>query len=383
MRILFASWYVGLGGGETDLLTLAHDLDPQTYTPHLLLPRMGVLGERWQAAGWPVHILPYRGASTWFIPALWARFPVVQRMTDLLRKQQIDVVHSNYHTLPLIAPAAWRAGVPVVWTCHGWWFRPKFWQRAFFRALLAVARSQAIRDGFLGQPPFMSPQRLPVVYSGIDITRFQPDAQAAHAIRAELGIAADRPLVSMVARFQSVKGHETFQQVARLILQQMPDVCFVVAGEDVFGVAADSAYKQRVLSAHENDPLLRDNLRYIGFRDDVERLMAASDVVVCASDFESYGKANLEAMACGTPVVSTNRGGPSETVREDETGYLVPPRNPQALAEGVIDLLTHPEKRMQMGRAARAHVVAHFSAQATTRAYVSLFRRSLTEFCEL
>ena len=376
-NILFASWYVGLGGGETDLLTLAHDLNPDAYRPHLLLPRMGTLGERWQAAGWPVHTLPYRGASTWFIPALWARFPVVKRMAALLQAQQIDLVHSNYHTLPLIAPAARRAGVPVVWTCHGWWFRPKPWQRAFFRRIPGVARSQAIRDGFLGDPPFMPPEQLPVVYSGIDTERFHPDIDAqSQSLRAEIGIGADAPLVSMIARFQSVKGHETFQAMARHVLQTLPEARFVVAGEDVFGVAADQAYKQRVLQTHQQDSLLRERLHYIGFRDDVERLMAASDVVVCASDFESYGKANLEAMACGTPVVSTNRGGPAETVRDGETGYLAPPRDPQALAERVLALLQDEDQRQQMGQAARQHVVANFSAQTTTAAYLRLFKRT-------
>ena len=86
IRILFASWYTGLGGGETDLLTLADRLDRSRYEPHLLLPAVGPLSERWRGAGLPVHILPYRGASVYFIPAVWERFPVVRRMTELLRQ---------------------------------------------------------------------------------------------------------------------------------------------------------------------------------------------------------------------------------------------------------------------------------------------------------
>ena len=135
IRVLFASWYTGLGGGEADLLTLAKALDRSRYEPHLLAPAQGSLPDRWRETGLPVHILPYRGASTWFIPAVWARFPVVQRMTELLRRQKIDLVQSDYHTLPLIAGAARKAGIPASWTVWGWWFKPKPWQRSFFPAV--------------------------------------------------------------------------------------------------------------------------------------------------------------------------------------------------------------------------------------------------------
>ena len=85
-RILFASWYTGLGGGETDLLTLARSLDAKRFELHLLLPKDGQLAERWRAVGLPVHILPFRGASTYFVPGIWGRFPVVNRFAELLKR---------------------------------------------------------------------------------------------------------------------------------------------------------------------------------------------------------------------------------------------------------------------------------------------------------
>jgi type III pantothenate kinase len=90
-------------------------------------------------------------------------------------------------------------------------------------------------------------------------------------------------------------------------------------------------------------------------------VIAAADVVVCASDFESYGMVNLEAMACARPVVSTRRGGPSETVIDGVTGFLVDPRDDAALAARTLDLLRDPARRAQMGAAGRQHVEAHFS----------------------
>lgn len=374
-RILFSTWYTGLGGGETDLLTLAQSLPSERYTPHLMLPRAGKLSERWQALGLPVHIVPFRGATTLFYPPIWTRLPAVGRIARLLRDQHIDLIHADYHSLPFVAGAAARVGVPLVWTVHGWWFRPWPWQRDFFRALPAVARSHSIRAGFLGKPPFMPPEQIPVIYSGIDTQRFQPGDGS--ALRQALNIAPDAPVVAMIARFQRVKGHDVFQDVARQVALQIPEARFIVAGEDAFGVAADAKLRDATLQAAANDPILRDRLHYIGFRHDVESVYHAADVVVCASHFESFGIANLEAMACGVPVVSTNAGGPSETVLDGETGYLVPPRDVTTLALYTLLLLRDPTLRAQMGQAARRHVEERFSVAAMRTAYERVFERLL------
>jgi glycosyltransferase involved in cell wall biosynthesis len=362
--LLFITTYTGMGGGETSLLALAEQLDATRWTPHLLTPQGGQLPEHVKARGWAAHTFPFRGASTWFVPAVYARFPVVSRIEALLREQGIAAVHSDYHSLPFALPAARRAGVPITWMCHGWWFRPKPWQRAFFQQPdAAFAASWAVRDGFLGSPPFMPPERLPVLPLGVDTRRFRPGLDGA-SVRRDAKIAADTPLVAMIARFQSVKGHEVFQAMIRQIAPEMPDVHFLVAGDNVHGRSADDAYRARVLAAHEGDPVLRDRLTYLGFRADPERVIAAADVVVCASDFESYGMVPVEAMACGKPVVSTRRGGPSETVVEGETGYLVGAGDSAALAERVMRLLRDPALRQRMGEAGRTRVIERFSAQA-------------------
>jgi glycosyltransferase involved in cell wall biosynthesis len=137
----------------------------------------------------------------------------------------------------------------------------------------------------------------------------------------------------------------------------------VVAGENVHGKSADDAYKARILDAHDADPVLKERLLYLGFRSDAERVIAAADVIVCASQFESYGMVNVEAMASGKPVVSTRQGGPSETVADGETGYLVDAGDADGLARRVIELLRDPALRARMGAAGRARVERLFSAQ--------------------
>lgn len=376
INLLFVSSYTDLGGGETALVTLARSLDPARFMPHLLVPRPGQLSERWQGMGWPVHVTSWRGANVCFIPAMWARFPVVGRMETIIRDHDIRAVHAEYHSLPFALPAATRADVPLLWTCMGWWFHPRLWQRGFFqRPAVAFAHSQAIKDGFLGQPPFMPPQRMEVLYPGVDTQRFHPGVDRAK-VRFDANIAQDAPVVAMIARFQDVKGHDVFQAMAKQVALQIPTVHFLVAGENT-QTSADDSYKARILQAAHQDSLLRKRLVYLGFRPDVERIIGAADVVVCASRFEGYGVVNIEAMACGKPVVSTNQGGPSETIVDGETGCLVPSGDAVALASRVIDLLHNPALRTRMGTAGRERVLQQFSMEANGAQFTRALNRVL------
>ena len=374
LNLLFVSSYSDLGGGETVLVTLASSLDRARFRPHLLVPRAGQLSQRWESLGWPVHILPWRAATVYFIPALWARLAASRQMEALIREQGIAAVHAEYHSLPFALPAAERAGVPLLWTCMGWWFQPHLWQRGFFqRPAAAFAHSRAIKNGFLGEPPFMPPERIDVLYPGVDTARFHPGVDGIK-VRFEAGIAQDAPVVAMIARFQDVKGHDVFQAMAQQVALQVPDVRFIVAGENT-QTEADDSYKARILQAARRSALLRKRLVYLGFRADVERVIGAADVVVCASHFEGYGVVNIEAMACGRPVVSTNRGGPTETVVDGQTGFLVPAGDAAALASRVIDLLHDPALRARMGAAGRERVLAQFSMEANGAQFTAALDR--------
>ena len=182
----------------------------------------------------------------------------------------------------------------------------------------------------------------------------------------------------MVARFQRVKGHHTFQDMAERVLAELPQTHFVVAGDDVFGVTADQRYRDKILANAKSSAVLRDRLHYIGFRQDVESVYAAADVFVCPSEFESYGKANLEAMACGVPVVSSRRGGPSETIGDGVTGFLVDSGDAHALAEKVLRLLRDRELRARMGAAGSENISSpHFSSEAAAAAHTQIFDKLL------
>jgi glycosyltransferase involved in cell wall biosynthesis len=222
----------------------------------------------------------------------------------------------------------------------------------------------------------MPPDRIEVMYPGVDTARFHPGVEGIK-LRFQQNISQEAPVVALIARFQEVKGHEVFQQMARQVALQIPQTRFLVAGENTQS-AADLNLRNRMFTRAHSDPLLRERLHYLGFRPDVEAVIAAADVLVCSSHFEGYGVANIEAMACGRPVVSTNRGGPAETIVNGETGVLVEPGDPAALAGRVLALLRDPALRQRMGTAGRARVEAMFSGTANA----SQFSRRLTRLLE-
>ena len=374
IRSVFFNSYTGLGGGETSLLALLGALDPRAHRPALVTPRDGPFPDSVRALGFDTRIVPYRGASLWFVPALWARLPAVGRMVTALRELGPRIVFSDFHSLAFALPACRALGLPLVFLCWGWWFRPRPWQRAFFRKgpTTILALSEAIKSGFLGTPPFMPPDRIRVLHPGVDISRFRPRPRARIEVRRELGLVADVRLVTLLARFQTVKGHEVFLAAARRMAGRSPGVRFVIAGESIFGHAADEALKRRVISRVQKDPLLRERVKLLGWVAGPEELLAASDVLVCSSRFESFGMVLVEAMASGVAVVSTWVGGPAEIVIDGETGYLVPPGRPDLIADRVLNLLEDEDLRTRMGAAGRIRARDRFSLRRYADSFSSL-----------
>jgi glycosyltransferase involved in cell wall biosynthesis len=150
-----------------------------------------------------------------------------------------------------------------------------------------------------------------------------------------------------------VKDHETFFEAARRVLQERPDATFVLAG--------DGESRDRLQRAATD--MLGDRVRFLGWVDDLPSLYAAFDVVALTSRLEGTPVALIEAAAAGKPVVATNVGGVSEVVRHGNTGLLVPPKDPVAVATNVLTLLDDPEGAARMGEEGAGWVRDRFSDQ--------------------
>jgi glycosyltransferase involved in cell wall biosynthesis len=205
-----------------------------------------------------------------------------------------------------------------------------------------------------------------VIGNGFDLTQFAPNDVARHRIRGELAIGLDAPVVSLIARDHPVKDHATFLRAASSVSRDVPDTCFVLVGRGV-----DAANVR--LTALITELGLGGRVRLLGERSDIPAIMAATDVMVSSSWTEAFPNVVGEAMACGVPCVVTDVGDSSWIV--GDTGRVVPPRQPRALAQAVNGVLALPSaERKQLGLAARKRVEREFSLGAVADRYEDLYR---------
>jgi glycosyltransferase involved in cell wall biosynthesis len=210
------------------------------------------------------------------------------------------------------------------------------------------------------------------VHNGIDAAPFDAVSDAsARACRAELGIAPGVPVVVHAGRFHHWKGQQVLLEA--LVHERRPVACFVGAplfGEDAFAAGLRAEAERLGVS---------DRVRWLGFRDDVARLMRAADVVVHSSVYpEPFGRVVVEAMLARTPVVAARAGGVPEIVTDGETGWLVTPGDPVALAVAIGEVLDDPARAQAVAARANADARERFTRDAMVRgvraALVSLDR---------
>lgn len=376
--LVYISSLGGLGGGETILLTHLLALDGARFSPHVICSAPGALVDELRAHSIPVEIVPFRAPffERGFLPV--ASLDFFPRLRRYLRENKIRIVHSNdIEAAYYAAPLAKFLHIPFVWTCHGWWLVERGWKARFVDGFIPhiVTPTRHIKQSLVEINPRLH-ERITVIPFGVDTVEFAPRPRDP-AVREEFLIPDDAPLITLLARFQAVKGHSVLLDAIPQILDACPGARFLFVGGAEFNTGDANATRDAVITRVENDPRLRSAITFAGFRRDIPRLLNATDILVCPSDFETYGMAIVEAMASGVPVVSTSEGGPAETMIDGETGYLVPPRDPHALAARVIQLVTNPDLRAALGLDARRRAVSSLDQGDSARALQALYQQIL------
>lgn len=269
------------------------------------------------------------------------------------------VLLCNQRAARLAAPAARLAGVPAVVMRNGLEgsFGNKRWNRWLARTCIShfVVNAEALRAEILSFG-WVAPERVTVIYNGIDATASRP-LRSREAVRVELLAPEERSdgvsLVVCVARLAGGKGQDDLIRAVALLRPAHPDLRLLIVGEGNRRPALEALVAEAGLGAQ---------IRFLGFRRDVADLLAAADVVAIASHREGLPNIALEAMAAGRPVVATAVSGTPEAVVDGETGLLVPPARPDALAAGLARLLADPSEAQAMGERGRARVQARFHA---------------------
>jgi glycosyltransferase involved in cell wall biosynthesis len=206
--------------------------------------------------------------------------------------------------------------------------------------------------------------RTVTVHEGIDVERV--DAAPAAKLHEELWLPHRAPVVGNVAALVPHKGQRHLIEAAALVVRQVPDARFVIAGEGELRQALEREIKEHHLEKH---------VLLAGFRPDVLSVHKAFDIFVMSSVTEGLGTSLLDAMACAKPVVATTAGGIPEVAVDGVTGLLVAPRDHHAMADAIVRLLNDASLRARLGAAGLARVRSHFTAERMVRETLQVYER--------
>ena len=304
----------------------------------------------------------------------------IWRLYRLMRQHKIQIVQTFSHYSNILGPViAWLARVPVRLSSQrmslkgspGWLLQLD--RRVANSSLICkmVSVSQGTRR-FSIQEQGIKAEKIITIHNGIDLDRFSPavSPDILNGLRQELGLTDIHPIIITVARLHPQKGHRFLVEIIPQILNVAPQAQFLFVGEGGL---------QSELQTLVSQAGLDDTVHFLGVRQDIPKLLALSDLFVLPSLWEGLPNSVLEAMAVGVPVVATNVDGCPEVILDGETGILVPPSDPGALAKAICRLLQNEALRASMTGAARARVASVFSQDANISAYVDLYQNLVTE----
>jgi glycosyltransferase involved in cell wall biosynthesis len=238
------------------------------------------------------------------------------------------------------------------------------------RTAALIAVSEEVRDELVALG-VASPERFEVIPLGFDLSRFsslpETRATARLAVRAQLGIAPEAVVITLIARLVPIKRVDRFLTAATMLADHQ-EVHFLVVGD---GELRESLQRS---SAAET---LGSRITWAGFRRDIPEVCFASDVVVLCSDNEGTPVSLIEAAAAGLPTISTRVGGAAKVVLDGVSGILVDRDSGRVLADAVKSLVADEAVRERMGSAARAHALATFSLDRLLNDLDALYQRLL------
>jgi len=362
-RVVYVIGQLGAGGTERQLLELVLRLDRSRWQPEVVTftPR-GAL-ERDFSAACPIHVLnktPLREAKVFI------------ELTRLLRTLRPDVIHTSLY------PANWRgalaaslAGRPVrigsVRNMGDWMgqVRRRI-ERAALRGADAVVVNAGAVGGFLHDQVGVPREKIRMIPNGVDLDLFRPRREGEPDLRRELGGGSDAGmmLVGAVMSLTIKKNPLLLVEAAARLSREHPRARFVIAGEGPLRPALEAAAAASGLAGR---------FHFAGLRRDVPDVLRSIDLLVLTSDREGMPNVVLEAMATGVPTVATDVGGTGEIIQDRVTGRLVPPRDAEALALALGELLSEPKAVALMGTAARRRAEESFGLDGMVAATECLY----------
>ncbi|MBE3066496.1 MAG: glycosyltransferase [Chloroflexi bacterium] len=370
MKIMHLITGLNTGGAEVSLYRLLGHMDHSRFENRVIsLILVGEIGEKIRALGIPVTSLGLRPGQ-FSLGALWS-------LVRELRSDRPDILQTwMYHADLLGLLAAKLSGIQqVVWN-----IRSSNMDTSQYRkltglvirlcSLLSGLPRAVIVNSHAGQEFHTDfgyhPRRWVLIPNGMDLDRFHPDEDARFSVRAEFGLDLQTVVIGMLGRYDPMKGHTDFLHAAGLLIRSGVDAHFLLAGQ---AVSPDN----ETLKALILEEGLAGRVHLLGQREDIYRLDAALDILAMSSVFgEGFPNVVAEAMACGVPCAVTDVGDAASLVAD--TGRVVPPRDPAAMADAWMTLVrSGAEYRHRLGESARRRVVDNFSIEKTVITYEALY----------
>ncbi|HEY2478686.1 MAG TPA: glycosyltransferase family 4 protein [Solirubrobacterales bacterium] len=289
-----------------------------------------------------------------------------------------DLVHANTTRASLLAVLArHRSGPPIVAHIRDWapdGRLPRLVDGLVGRrADAVVANSTTVGDQFRGVR-LRRPVR--VIHNAVDLTRFDPAVCDGARVRQELGIPAERVVLSVIGQLAPIKGQDEAIEILAGLLGEGREVELLLVGTAKFtapGASLDNQDFERRLHRLAAERGVAERVRFLGERGDVPDLLAATDMMLMPFWREGFGRVAIEAMALGVPVAAAAVGGPLDIVRPGVDGLLLPPRDPAAWTRELAPLLADRERRLELGERGRERA-REFSLDRQTDAVLGLYR---------
>ncbi len=369
-RVLYVVDHLKVGGAQTHLVELLGRLDRRRFAPSVCaLKRHGDLVGSVEALGVPVHDGGL-GSTLWGGGGV----RVVWRLARLLRAERVDLAHAYLFHPNVVTPIAARlAGVRAIVVSKRSLDRyPGRAARAAVRlgnrlASRVLVNAEAI-GRFVAREEACPTAKMVLVPNGVGDQTLDFAGDRAE-VRRRLGLPTDTPVAVALSRLAWKKGVRHLVDAAPRLLEAVPDAHVVIAGDG--DLRAELVAQTRALG-------VEGRVTFLGTRRDPLDLLRASDVFVMPSVVEGMSNALLEAMALGLPVVATEVGGTPEVVVDGETGFLVPPADPERLAAALAKVLLAPELGRELGAAGRRRIQERHRVEHMVRAVERLYDDLLT-----
>ena len=346
-------------GGQSQVLNTIVGLRAAVHRAVLVAHPKGELFRRMQQGH---DLLPLAPKSDIDLSAAWT-------LSRLLKQLRPDVVHAHDpHAVSMAATAISIIGqpAPLLLASRRSEFRMarnSFSRWKYSRVDRFVASCEAVRDRLASDG--IARHRTSVVYDGVDVERIATLEPA--NVHAELYLPMHAPVVGTVAALAPHKGHQYLIEAASRVVRHVPDARFVMIGDGELRATLEKQIREKHLERH---------VFLAGFRSDVLELIRSFDVFATAPLHEGMCLPLVDAMAAGKPAVATRAGGIPEVMADGRTGFLVPPRNVDALAERLVLLLEDEALRREMGSAALTRARERFTVermvQDTADAYAAM-----------